>query len=175
MSAQVLLPRALFFVVLPLWLAAAAADYLCHRWSLIERTSGVTESRLHALLYAEIALPVLAGLYLDLTASVVSFMALAVAAHMATSLWDTSYSQPRRYISPLEQHVHSYLEMLPLFALGVVVILAWDALHAPDWELRWRSPPLPALYRNVTLLVLFLGALPIFEEWLRTSRQRTRD
>jgi hypothetical protein len=45
----------LMYFVLPVWLAAGFADYLCHRASHIERTSGWKESLLHLLQFSEMA------------------------------------------------------------------------------------------------------------------------
>jgi hypothetical protein len=49
------------YFVLPVWLAAGFADYLCHRASHIELTS---ESLLHLLQFGEMALPILAAMFL---------------------------------------------------------------------------------------------------------------
>ena len=43
----------LLFVVLPLWVLVATADYLCHRAAAIERSSGLRETALHFLLLIE--------------------------------------------------------------------------------------------------------------------------
>lgn len=59
----------LMYVVLPLWLAAGFADYLCHRASRIAETSGWKESLLHLLQFAELAVPVLAALFLEINAA----------------------------------------------------------------------------------------------------------
>src|SRR3569832_2113207 len=50
--------------------------------------------------------------------------------HEATAVWDVSYAIKRRYVSPLEQHVHSFLEMTPLMAGIVVSIQHWGQLLA---------------------------------------------
>ena len=47
----------LLYFILPLWLAAGFADYLCHRASRIETTAGYKESLIHLLMFAEVALP----------------------------------------------------------------------------------------------------------------------
>jgi hypothetical protein len=39
----------LMYFILPIWLAAGFADYLCHRASSIDTTSGWKESLLHLL------------------------------------------------------------------------------------------------------------------------------
>ncbi|WP_245310130.1 hypothetical protein [Bradyrhizobium jicamae] len=51
----------LMYFVLPLWLAAGFSDYLCHRATHIEKTSGWKESVLHLAQFAEMAVPVLAA------------------------------------------------------------------------------------------------------------------
>jgi hypothetical protein len=159
--------------VLPLWLLAGGADWLCHRRTLIERTSGPGESRLHLLLYLEIAIPVVLALFLEITALLLVLMILGVAAHWITSWADTAFAQPRRHIAPIEQQVHSWLEMLPLFALVIVILLHPRAFAEADWGFRSRAHEVPGTLRTVILLVLTAGALPILEEWwrgVRTSR-----
>ena len=99
-----------------------------------------------------------------------AFMAACVLAHTAVSLWDTSLAQPRRHISPLEQHIHSYLEMLPLFALAIALVLHWDALLNPTWDLSFRLQPLPGQWTSGVTLALIAGLLLILEELLRCLR-----
>lgn len=153
---------------LPLWLLAGFADWLCHRRTLIERTAGPRESALHVVLYLLIVAPLIPALFLQVNALLLAFMTVGVLAHMAVSLWDTSYAQPRRHISPLEQQIHSYLEMLPAFALAVVVVLHWEAVANPTWALAARGQPLP--WTGGILTALALGLLFIIEEWLRCLR-----
>ena len=43
----------LLYFILPVWLAAGFADWLCHRAAHIETTSGAKESMLHLLMFAE--------------------------------------------------------------------------------------------------------------------------
>src|SRR5205085_3562451 len=52
----------LLYFILPLWLAAGFADYLCHRASRIEITSGYKESLIHLLMFSEVAVPLLAAI-----------------------------------------------------------------------------------------------------------------
>jgi hypothetical protein len=160
----------LLCLTLPLWLFAGLGDWLSHRHTRIDRTSGPRESALHLLLYLLIALPLALALFLDITALLQVIMAAAVIAHMGVSLWDTSFSQPRRYISPLEQQIHSYLEMLPLFAVALVIVLHWDALKNPAWTLSLRDPPLPAAWIWGVLVALLAGLSLILEEWWRCRR-----
>ena len=170
MPLRTLLWQLLAFGALPAWLLAGGADWLCHRRTHIERTSGPRESLLHLLLYAEIAVPTVLGLWLEITAGTLLVFATGVTAHMFTSWWDTSFAQPRRHIAPIEQQVHSWLEMLPLFALVIVVVLHIDAIAEPRWILRARAQPLGDVWRFGVPLLLLLGAGPIVEEYLRGLR-----
>jgi hypothetical protein len=47
----------LVYVVLPLWVIAGFADYLCHRASNIGHANGMRESIIHWLMLAEVGLP----------------------------------------------------------------------------------------------------------------------
>jgi hypothetical protein len=163
---------ALLCLTLLLWLLAGFADWLCHRRTSIERTSGPRESALHLLLYLLIAVPLAAALFLEIGASMLAFMTAGVLAHMAVSLWDTSFALPRRHISPLEQQVHSYLEMLPAFALALVIVLHWEAVTHPVWLLSARAQPLP--WSGGVLIALLPGLLLIVEELARGLRTARR-
>lgn len=60
----------LMYFIVPLWLIAGFADWLCHRASHIEKTAGVKESALHLLQFAEIGLGLLAALFLEINAGI---------------------------------------------------------------------------------------------------------
>lgn len=176
--AQVTRAMLLYFI-LPLWLAAGVADWLCHRRTGIQYTSGVKESLIHLLMLAEMAVPVLAALLFEINALILAVMAAAFALHEATALWDVSYATAHRHVSPLEQHVHSFLELVPLMGLVLVV-----TLHAPqalaligigeaDWGLRLKGEPLPRVYLAAVLsATVALEVLPYLEELWRCSRLR---
>ena len=55
----------LMYFVMPLWLIAGLADYLCHRARRIEFSTGIKESLIHLLLFTEMGVPMLAALFLD--------------------------------------------------------------------------------------------------------------
>lgn len=170
MNTESLLVALLVWGAFPLWLIAGGADWLCHRASLIHRTSGVRESAMHLVMFAQIALPIVAALFLRLNALLLVICCVAVLAHMATTLLDTSYSQPRRHISPIEQQVHSYLEMLPLFALAIVLVIHAGEWRDPEWRFAVRETPLPTVAVLSTLLALLVTALLIGEEIWRCWR-----
>jgi hypothetical protein len=171
----------LMYFVLPVWLAAGFADYLCHRAADIEKTSGVKESLLHILQFAEMAIPTLAAIFLQINALIILIMIVCLLLHEATAIWDVSYANRTRTVSPTEQHVHSFLEMLPLMGLLMVITLNWPQFLSlfglgtvlPEFALRLKSPPLPWLYVLVMLLlVLLFEVLPYLEELVRTWRHR---
>jgi hypothetical protein len=97
------------------------ADYLCHRAASIETTSGWKESLLHLLQIGEIAIPTLAAIFLEINALVIAIMIVCLIAHEATAIWAVSYAYHRREVTPTEQHVHSFLEMLSLVVLFEVL------------------------------------------------------
>lgn len=178
-----LLWRLLGCAILPLWLLAGLADYIVHARTRIEHTSGVHESALHLLQTAEIAIPMLALLFLEATPPVLLLALAGVALHTLTAYRDLRWAAPRRRITVFEQFVHAFLITLPLAAFAVVVVLhwpAWQALLPPfdagaaagDWTLRWRDPqfPLPVLASILGASVL-LGVVPGAIEFARTLAQ----
>jgi len=82
---------------------------------------------------------------------------------------DTAYTQPRRYIGPLEQSLHPWLESLPVFALVVVGVLHADAWHSPGWTLQLRAAALPVWARIGIPLALLPGAVLTIEELVRCA------
>jgi hypothetical protein len=167
---QTLFLRLLAFGICPLWLAAGLADWLCHRRAMIERTSGAPESALHLALYGLVAMPAILALYFEITAAVLAVATVGVLAHSLLSWWDTAYSQPRRYIGPAEQIVHSHLEMLPVFALAIVIVIFWSEVREPRWTLTSRAAPMSPRAQLVALGALFAGLALILEEFFRCLR-----
>jgi len=74
----------LMYFVLPVWLAAGFADYLCHRAASMELTSGWKETLLHLLQLVEMAIPTLAAIFLEINALVIATMIVCLLAHEAT-------------------------------------------------------------------------------------------
>ena len=171
----------LMYVLLPLWLVAGFADYLCHRAAHIERTSGWRESLLHLLQFGEMALPVLAALFFEINAGIILLMIVCLVLHQATAMWDVHFAAAAREVKPIEQHVHSLLEMLPLTALLMVVALHWTEFTSllgfgpPRFDLTWKDPPLPPTYVAAILgATALFEVLPYLEELVRGLRTRNR-
>jgi hypothetical protein len=173
----------LLYFILPLWLLVGLADYLCHRATNIAETTGYKESLLHLLMFAEVAVPLLAALFLEINALVILTMIAGFVVHQLTALWDVSFAMDKREVTPIEQHIHSFLEMLPLLATVIVVILHWPQFMAlfgagPEtarFSIAWKPEPLPWGYVTAFLAaVLVFEVLPYAEELLRGLRARAK-
>lgn len=169
----------LMYFVVTVWLMAGFADWLCHRATNIETTAGAKESVIHLLLFAEVGGPFLAVLLLEVNALVIVFMIVMFFVHEATTLWDLSYAVNLREITPIEQHVHSYLEMMPLMGVLLVAARHWPQFlalfgfgdEAPRFDIALKAPPLPLAYIVSALVAALLFAvLPYMEELWRGLR-----
>ncbi len=130
-----------------------------------------------------VGIPILLGLLLDINALVILLMILTYFAHLAMALYDVSYAVTKRTVTPIEQHVHSFLEVLPFMAISFVVCLYWGQAQAlvglgsesADFGLRLKDPPLPASYlvTVIAAVLVFLG-LPYGEEVWRCYREGRR-
>jgi hypothetical protein len=166
----------LLYVILPLWLAAGVADWLCHRASRIATTAGAKESLIHLLMMGEAGLAVLLGLFLEINALVIAIMIVCWLAHEITAHWDLRYAVTRREVRPIEQHVHNYLGVIPLMALSFVIVLHWPQFLAlfgsgperADLTIARKHVPLPVGY-IVTILaaIALFEVLPYGEEFVR--------
>ncbi|TPL46496.1 diguanylate cyclase [Mesorhizobium sp. B2-4-6] len=169
----------LMYFVLPVWLIAGFADWLCHRATHIESTTGAKESLIHLLMFAEVGIPLLAAMFLEVNALVIAVMIVTFFLHEATALWDVRYATTARTVSPIEQHVHSFLEMIPLMGLVIVVALHWGQFLAlfgagtekARFDLTWKEQQLPVIYIAVVMIVIVLfELLPYVEEFFRGLR-----
>ena len=112
---------ALMPFALPVWLAAGFADCLCRRAWCIAVESGAKESLIHVLMFVKMAVLAQAAIFLAINALVIAAMIAALLLHEVTSLWDVRCATQTGEATPIEQHVHSFPEMLPL--MGLVPIL----------------------------------------------------
>ncbi len=170
-------------VILPLWIAAGSADYVLHRRSHIEETSGIGESALHGVGISLAALPVLGGLFFEVNAGVLAVMITGFASHLGMTIWDVSFASQRREVTPTEQHVHALLELVPFSALSFLLCTHHDQALAligrgaakPDFRLVRKRKPLcvAAVGATITAFTL-LVAIPYGEEFIRCYRFRHR-
>jgi hypothetical protein len=113
-----------------LWIAAGLADYILHKRTRIEDNAGTKESVLHAIQLSEAGVPILLGLLFEVNALIILVMLIALVLHEVTALWDVAYASTRRYVSPLEQHVHSFMEVLPFMAVAFLTVMYWNQFAA---------------------------------------------
>src|SRR4051794_23676788 len=99
--------------LLPIWLVFGLSDWICHRKTSIESTSGWRESGLHLLLVAEAGLAVLPPLFFEINAMVMAIAIFAYVCHEITTTIDIRYAAPKRLISATEQRVHDFLSAIP--------------------------------------------------------------
>ena len=149
----------LMYFIMPLWLAAGFADWLCHRAAKIETTTGPKESLIHLLMFVEMAVPITAAIALEVNALVLLVMIVFWFAHELTGLWDVTYASSKRSISSIEQYVHTYLGLLPLTSLLLVVVLHWQqflallgmGVEVARFTIVQKQPPLPWIYVTAIL------------------------
>jgi hypothetical protein len=170
--------RALQGFVMPIWIGAGLADWWCHRRTDIEHTAGATESMIHAAMMTEGGVPAMLGLFCEINAGVLALTYATLALHELTAVWDVAYADGRREVTPTEQHVHGFLERVPLMATVLLSVLHWDQARAvfglggqPDWRIRQKRRRLSARYRaGVLAAVTMLVATPYAEELARCLR-----
>lgn len=173
---QMALSRMTAYFIVPVWIGAGFLDYIWHRQTKIETTSGIEESLMHSLMMVEAAPAVLAPLFVEINAGVLAGMIGLATLHELTVLWDLWFTTPRRAIPAGEQVTHTFLESPPFMVAAAAVATHWEQFQAllgrgrqhPRYNLRLQKPPLPAS----TLVVMFaglglLGALPHFDELRR--------
>jgi hypothetical protein len=123
-------------------------------------------------------LPTLLGLFCEVNAGMLGITYATLATHELTAVWDVAYADGRRQVTPTEQHVHGFLERVPLMAATLLTVLHWDQARSvfgigelPDWRLRFKRRPLSVAYRaGVLAAVSALVLLPYGEELVRCLR-----
>jgi hypothetical protein len=174
--------RALQWFVMPVWIGAGLGDWWCHRRTDIEHTAGVQESIVHAAMMLEAGLPSMLGLFCEVNAGVLALTYGTLAVHEVTAIVDVAYADGRRAVTPTEQHVHGFLERVPLMASAFLTVLHWDQARAvlgrgenAEWRIKRKRRPLSTRYRaGVLAAVAGLVALPYGEELARCLRARER-
>lgn len=170
------------YLVVPAWLLAGFADWLCHRRSHIEVTSGARESLLHLVLLVEMGLPLLAAIYLEVNALVLGFLLAGFIAHELTTYVDLRVATSSRRVGVIEQLIHSVLEMAPVMILLLLASAHWGQWLAlfglgtepRQFSLAWSSTAPPATYSaGLAAAVLALALGPYVEELLRARRAAT--
>ncbi|MBV8673668.1 MAG: hypothetical protein JOZ33_09565 [Acidobacteriaceae bacterium] len=184
-AADTVTRRYLTYVIMPVWSMAGFLDWLWHRQTKIETTSGVKESMMHLLMMAETGAPIMLGLFLEMNAGALALMGAGWLLHEATVAWDVSYTASRRKIPPREQHTHSYMQSIPFEIVATLACLHPEQALAlvgagpqkPDFQLRLKKAPVPlAHFAGIVACMGIVSGLPHLEELWRCYRaQRSGD
>lgn len=165
----------MLYVALPAWIGPGLLDWWCHRRTHIEEPGhgGPAESAVHSLMLAEGGAPVVLGMFFETNPLLVGLMAGVAVVHEATAAADVRLAlSSDRHVSQFEQHVHSFLEVMPFWMIPLTVLLHWPM--GRGWRLRRRSPNLSGRDLAVVgAVVAVAGALPYAEEMIRCIRGRT--
>ena len=137
------------------WLVAGTCDFLCHRRTDLPRTSGVAESITHLLQLTVLAIAIVVGLAFRIGPAVALLLLALVATHAIVGYVDTRIAFVRgRVISPIEQHLHSVLDMAPIVSLMTLVGATWPAAVSGGAHMTLRDPALS----GATWLAILLPA-----------------
>ncbi|RDZ26165.1 hypothetical protein [Lysobacter silvisoli] len=146
-----------------IWLLAGLADFICHRRTDLPRTSGLRESSLHLLQLGLMGVGISLAMALVLTRSVLVVLTMLVLAHAVVGYLDTRSAYGRRDLRPIEQHVHSVLDMAPIAGLAIAVFVYADT-SLSGWHRR--APALgPAAWIAAIAPALVLCVAPALLEF----------
>jgi 4-hydroxybenzoate polyprenyltransferase len=174
MELQAVITLVLVGVLYPMWLVAGLVDYWCHKLTDIEATSGRIESWFHVAQFASLGVALLALALFVVTPASMLVLVAAVITHTVLAFIDVTYTTGRRYISPLEQHVHGYLDVLPVVAAFLILALHWNELRNSSWHLQLRDPSAMRQWSLLLATYFVLVGGPVFVE-LRRTLKRNRD
>ena len=126
------------------WLAAGLADFACHWRTDLPHTSGVAESTTHLVQLGLLGLAIVLGLAFAMGPAIALALLALVVAHAVVGYVDTRIAfDRRRVLLPVEQHVHSVLDMAPIIAFVWLLLSTWPAATSGDWHWQLRRPMLP--------------------------------
>lgn len=153
------------------WLSAGAVDFWLHRASSIESTSGLRENTLHLVQIAILGLATVLWLGFRTSPALVAMLLALVSLHAMTGYWDTRVAYPVRAIRPVEQHVHSILDLAPWIAVAAIY-WSMPSQHSATWLILEPAPVNLWLFAIVPALVLTV--LPALQELRRCLAYQRR-
>jgi hypothetical protein len=169
------------YIIMPIWSLSGFLDWLWHRQTRIETTSGVKESLMHLLMMAAAGAPILTGLFLEMNAGTLALMGAGWLAREMTVVWDVNYTISRRTIFPREQHTHGYMQTIPFDIIATMVCLHPEKFlsllgtgpEKAEFKLRFRKPPVPLKdFVAIVACMGLLSGLPHVEELRRCYRAK---
>ena len=165
----------LVYVLYPLWLIAGAIDYWCHRRTNIALTSGVVETWLHIAQFVTIAIIFFGAVFLEPTLACIALLGTTAVLHLVLSYVDVFYTQPKRYITPLEQHVHGFLDVVPIVGVCLLAILGLsEPQSTPGFAMRSHEQSTGEVAWLIGSFIVFAG-IPVMEEHLRAVMRTPRE
>ncbi|MCD9877170.1 diguanylate cyclase [Streptomyces guryensis] len=189
--------RHLLYGLLPGWIVPGLADRVMHRRSRIEDTAGSKESLIlpHCLegaggaptsMMTEVGIPIALILRHEVNPLLLTVQLGGAAVHEAAPLWDVRTAvESDREITPLEQHIHSFLEALPYGALSALMCLHADQVKSllrggrsggDAWRPGPRRRPLSlGCLADIAAAIAACVVLPHGEELVRCVRAGRRD
>lgn len=181
-SLEALLRGFLLYIILPAWVFCGFFDYLCHKHTKIETTTGLRETILHALMGIQIGLPIYLGLFLEVDVLLLLIMLGVLIFHEYVAHHDVKTTYHKREITVWEIHAHSFLEVIPFVIFGLLSLLKWPAfinLITFQWQghlsLRPKTDPIDSNFIvGYMLFMLVVGIAPYVEEFHRCWRFRKR-
>lgn len=157
------------------WLVAGFADFACHRLSRLPETSGIRESNFHMLQIALIGGSVVLWLTVEPGQGLLASCTALAAIHAVFGYLDTRSAYGLRPITPLEQHVHSILDMAPWIAVGLLGLSVASGNSPGEWRLQLRNQALPSsTWFSVLFPAFALVAIPALVERAACRRARNR-
>jgi hypothetical protein len=122
-------------------------------------------------MFAEAGLPLLLAAAFEMNPLLITLMTGAAVSHEATAMLDVRLAlKSQRQVSQWEQHVHSFLEVMPFWIVPLMVLLNTPTTN--KWSLTRRASVLSK--RDFVIVaggVTMAGVLPYAEELRRCLRE----
>ena len=150
-----------------LWLLAGLGDFVRHWRTDLPHTSGLAESAAHLVQLALLGMAVTLGLAFEMGRTLAWLLLLLVSLHAIVGYLDARIAFTRhRVVSPVEQHLHSVLDMAPIIAFAWLLASTWPMASGDGWRLEWRRPALPlAIWAAALVPALVLTVVPAVLEF----------
>ncbi len=183
-STDSLVINLMLYAILPLWGIAGFVDWLCHRATSIETTTGIKESIIHAIMGLQVGVPIVLCIAYRVNVLVLLLCLIIWIAHEVVAHLDVHTAVSRREISVWEMHAHSYLSTIPFYLLALIGVVNHDIvlkLLSLDWvgEMGLEVRDIPAGGRHyLTWYLGFMGIIcvvPYTEELARCYRVARRN
>ena len=160
------------------WLLAGLSDFICHRRTDIANTSGVLESSLHLTQIFIIGTAMFLWLTLAPSFGLVLSIGFLVVLHAVAGYADTRVAYRVREIGPIEQHLHSVLDIAPWIGLAALAVSFHQHADMEANGFGLRRPTLPiavwiAIVTPSVVLVLVPAVLELVQA-ISAGRRKAR-